>query len=130
MRLKKCNLCAMPYQDIGLPFCQTCMMAMEEQYMLVRDYLYDNPYESADKVAEETGVPQKVILYFIKDGRIQDVRTEGLLRCEQCGKPIDGGRFCKKCMSMLDERVLKPLQQTKETAGQDGERRPRMHTYN
>jgi hypothetical protein len=106
------------------------MLALEDQYILVRDYLYENPYESADKVSEETGVPPKVILYFIRDGRIQDVRTDGLLRCEQCGKPIDSGRFCKKCMSMLDERMIKPMQQTKETAAKSEERRHRMYTQN
>lgn len=128
MRLKKCDICTRPFQDMGLPFCPYCMQELEDQYILVREYLYDNPNASLEAVAEATGVPAKVILYFIKDGRVREVNTSGLLRCDQCGKSIDSGRFCESCMAKIDERVIKPLQAAQQAMKQKPSNTPRMHT--
>jgi len=137
MQLMKCKWCGRPFQSMGLPFCPKCMAELDEQYKPVRDYLYDNPNASIEQVVEDTGVSERVVLYYLKDGRLRMVNASGLLRCEQCGASIDSGRFCEKCQGKLEQRMVQPIRnrmnQEKEreraaAAKMEGNR-SRMHTY-
>ena len=64
-----------------------------------------------EEVVENTGVPEKVILYYLKEGRLSMVNATGLLRCEQCGATINFGRLCEKCQNKAEERIVQPMQQ-------------------
>lgn len=110
MQIAKCKWCGRPFQSFGLPFCPKCMQELDEQYKPVRDYLYDNPNATIEEVVAETGVPQRVILFYLRDGRLRMVNASGLLKCEQCGAPIDSGHLCEKCMGKLETRMVQPLQ--------------------
>ena len=112
------------------------MQMMDDQYKLVRDYLYDNPNAPIEEVVEETGVQEKIILYYLRDGRLQIAGSSGLLKCEQCGAAINSGRLCEKCMSKVNTRIVQPLQarQAREQAEQrraelEQDNSRRMYTY-
>ncbi|MEA5058890.1 MAG: MerR family transcriptional regulator [Clostridia bacterium] len=130
MQLMKCKWCGRPFQSIGVGFCPKCLQELDDQYKPVRDYLYDNPNATIDEVVEATGVSQRVILYYLRDGRLQMVNSSGLLRCEQCGAPINSGRFCEKCTNKVEQRMIKPLQnRVAQNRQQASEEVSRMHTY-
>ncbi len=114
MQLIKCKLCKKPFQSMGLQFCPECMKEIDEKYKPVRDYLYEHPNASIEEVSEGTEVSERIILYYLKDGRLSMAKASGLLRCEQCGAAINSGRFCEKCMAKLDERMLQPMQRRLE----------------
>lgn len=127
MKLKKCSLCGQLFPDVGVSYCSSCMEKMDEQFLIVRDYLYDNPYASIEEVSENTEVPNKLIIQFLKDGRLSIVNATGLLRCEQCGTSIDTGRFCAKCTQKIEERMVKPFMAAQKNKANKPVG-PRMHT--
>lgn len=132
MQLIKCKWCNKPFQSFGLSFCPKCIQELDEQYKPVRDYLYDSPNATIDEVVEATGVNQRVILFYLRDGRLQMVNSCGLLRCEQCGASINSGRFCDKCAGKMEERIIKPLQARMvkpRPESQEDHERSRMYTY-
>lgn len=133
MQLIKCKWCGKPFQSFGPSFCPRCMNELDEQYKPIRDYLYDNPNATIDQVIEATGVTERVILYYLRDGRLQMANSNGLLRCEQCGAAINTGRLCEACTSKLEERIVKPFQERitkmRNQEQQDGSKTSRMHTY-
>lgn len=101
----KCKLCGNLYQQIGFPFCNKCMREMDDKYRKVRDYLYDNTDATIEEVAEGTGVDERTIVYFLKDGRLQMKNASGVLRCEQCGASIKTGRLCAECIRKLGQKL-------------------------
>ena len=111
MQLSKCKWCGRPFQSTGMNFCPKCMQELDDHYKVVRDYLYDNPNAPIEEVVENTGVPEKVILYYLKEGRLSMVNATGLLRCEQCGATINFGMLCEKCQNKAEERIVQPMQQ-------------------
>ena len=70
-------------------------------FELVEQYLRDHPGANLEAVAEGTGIAKELILDFIRRGRLVTLNTEGLLRCEICGRPIDHGRICDDCAAKL-----------------------------
>lgn len=139
MRLAKCKWCGKPFQSFGIHFCPQCVQELDEQYKPVRDYIYDHPHACIEEVMEATGVDQRVILYYLRDGRLEMVNAGSLLRCEQCGAPVNSGRLCAACTGKVEERIIKPLQarmaqrreEAKEGEGRvyTSQDRGRMYTY-
>jgi len=87
---------------------------MDEDFIVVRDYIYENKRADMDKVSEETGVSKHVIMYLLKEGRliIEDLSDDGgggLLLCEICRKPIRTGRMCDHCKDSLASTMQKSV---------------------
>ncbi|HHY71384.1 MAG TPA: MerR family transcriptional regulator, partial [Thermoanaerobacterales bacterium] len=79
--------------------CPECLKKDEQEFDLVRDFLYDNPQASLEEISEATGISTKNILEYLKEGRLM-LRNDNvniLLSCELCGEPILSGRMCEKC---------------------------------
>lgn len=69
---------------------------------VVRRYLDENPGAEIPAVAEATGVSEKEIIRFIKEGHLVVFEAKGIkYPCEACGKPISIGRFCPTCGEKL-----------------------------
>lgn len=125
MQLAKCKWCGKPFQSFGLSFCPKCIQELDEQYRPVRDYLYDNPNATIEEVEEATGVSKRIVLYYLRDGRLQMTNSSGLLRCEQCGEPINSGRLCDKCASRIEQ--IKPIQARTAQTRRDDDGQSKMH---
>jgi len=110
MDMMRCRWCGKRFQSYGTMVCPTCLQELDEKYNPVRDYLYDNPNASIEEVVEETGVSERIILYYLKEGRLTMANASGVLRCEQCGAAISTGRMCERCQNKLNDRIAKPLQ--------------------
>jgi len=75
-------------------------MKLDEDFIEIREYLYDNEGASVEEVAEATGVSRKSIMYLLKEERLlvsESSAGSGILRCEACRKPINTGRMCAGC---------------------------------
>ena len=103
MNIIQCSLCKKPFQSIGGKVCVECLTKLDEDFVVVRDYIYENKKADVDKVAEETGVPKQHILYLLKQGRliVEDPSGGSLLYCEICKKPISTGKMCADCKAHL-----------------------------
>jgi len=99
-------------------------MKLDEDFIKVRDYLYDFEGAGIDEVSDATRVPRKSILYLLKEERLSvsgEIVGAGLLTCESCKKPISTGRMCAGCknevrssMQQATSAPVKPKQVAKE----------------
>jgi hypothetical protein len=66
--------------------CSNCTQLREKQFHTVYRYIVDHPDTTIPTVVEETEVPEKLVLEFIQQGRIQ-VSGEAMA-CAQCQQRI------------------------------------------
>ena len=76
-RTVRCRVCGNMYESEGIPSgaCETCRMAREEQYQVVRAVVREYPGITALDVHEVTEVPMEVILRYIDKGLLEVVST-------------------------------------------------------
>lgn len=116
MNIRNCSKCGKIYAYDGTSkLCPKCRKEEEEEFKRVKEYIYDHPEANIQLVSEETGVPVKKILRYLREGRLQlkDEHNNLILACERCGKPIKTGRFCDMCVAEL-QRELKGVVAKKE----------------
>ena len=100
-KIRQCRVCGRIFQSYGSSVCSNCTEEMDKAYIKVRDYIYGHPNADILEITKKTEVPEKWILDFLKEERLSLQNESLVLTCEQCGKPITTGRFCKNCISDL-----------------------------
>lgn len=105
---KKCKWCGTAFQYMGNPICPKCQDTLDADYKVAREFLYDNPNATIEQVVEGTGIDERAIIYFLRDERLKMAHASGLLRCEQCGAPIETGRYCEKCGDRISKQLNGP----------------------
>jgi len=109
LNIRNCKECGKIFQYDGISkLCYQCRKKDDERFNTVKQYLYENPKSSIEKVSEETGVSKETILRYLREGRLEIAEgTPGLvLDCERCGVAIRTGRYCKSCATAI-ERGMK-----------------------
>lgn len=110
LAISQCKKCTRLYQPLGnAPYCPTCMEELEESFDLVKEYIYHHPLANAVEISQETGVPEKDIFYFLKEGRLSVSENSGMLLCESCGRSIMTGRYCESCKKHLERELSSSL---------------------
>ena len=99
--VKQCKRCNRIFQSYGASYCPECAAEMEEEFDKVRHYLYEHSNANVFEIVKETGVSERAVLSFLKEGRLSIGDNNGFLKCENCGAPIDSGRYCAKCIKRL-----------------------------
>jgi len=92
--------------------CGDCLKKLDEDFILIREYLYEHDGAGIEEVSEATGVSRKSILYLLKEERLivgdENGEANGYLKCESCKRPIHTGRMCAGCKN----EVLSAIQQS------------------
>ena len=103
MSVQKCKRCNILFQypETGPILCPNCTKKDEEDFDVVRQFLYDHPLSSGQEVNEATGIPLESIIRWLKEGRLISLEITGILKCENCGSPIFSGKFCTECRYQL-----------------------------
>jgi len=105
MNIIQCTFCKRPFASIGGKVCPACLEQIDQDFITVRDYIYEHKHSNIDLIAEETEVSKQKIMYLLKEGRLiidsPDGEGGGLLHCEMCKKSISTGRLCKDCMGKV-----------------------------
>lgn len=102
--VRNCKRCGRVYNYIGgAPLCPACREKDEEDFKIVKEYLYKNPGASVSEVSDVLDIAVEKIKRFLKEGRLEIVGEDGnmFLECENCGKAIRTGRFCNECEKEL-----------------------------
>ena len=112
MDVRQCDFCRMPYQSTGKKICGDCLLKLDEEFIAIREYLWEHDLAGIDEVSEATGVLRKSILYLLKEERLivgdDNGYGGGILVCESCRKPISTGRMCAGCK----KEVLSAIQES------------------
>ncbi len=107
MKLKNCIRCGRVFAYIGNSLCPDCIQQDEEEFILVKEYIYEHPKARLHVIEQETGVSQAKILRFVREGRLEAEGNEDLLvTCERCHTPISEGRFCLNCINDLTKGMV------------------------
>jgi predicted amidophosphoribosyltransferase len=133
--VRACTFCGRLFQSTGPNICPECSVKLDEDFVRVREYLYDNPgHVDVLDIVNNTGVSEKAVLRLIKDGRLSRKGSEGEadLRCAICGAPISSGRLCRRCMedwkATMGEHGEAPVDADKRSAASK-DNINKMHTH-
>ena len=129
MGFKQCEFCRMPHEDMGKRVCGKCLLKLDEDFIKIREYLYEHDSAGIEEVSEATGVSRKSIFYLLKEERLivgdESGGVNGVLKCESCNKPISTGRMCAGCkkevIKVLNDsvRMVNIPKQRKEEAKEE-----------
>lgn len=112
MDVRNCKECGKIYNYDGFKTCPTCRRKDEEDFVKVKEYIYDNPGANISEVQEATEVDSSKIIEFLRQDRLEIGEGSNLLlECESCGVSIKSGRFCNKCKHDLEKEfggAIKP----------------------
>lgn len=129
---KQCKFCEKLFQSFGGSICHNCLEQIDEDFVAIRDYLYDQPGNiGVEAIHEGTQVPRNIILHLIKEKRltISDPSTSSVT-CEVCKRPISSGTMCQACMKTLFNKLQSTLPEPPEAKQKKTmeSKKPRMHT--
>lgn len=127
MDIRNCKRCNRLFQYNGIKYCPRCVLELDEAFIKVRDYLYKNPGANIVEVSEATGVEEKIILEFLRDGRLELKEPSPALTCERCEKPITTGRMCKECLALFEKGMKKGLNESARTVSELKHDTARVH---
>lgn len=133
--LRKCKWCGSLFQGSPTGICYSCIEKMDEEFLVARDYIYDHPSAKIAEVCEETGIEERTILHFLKEGRLSLSSNVGdILSCENCGSSIKSGRLCDNCKNKLKSAIHGVIE--KDKPKEQGSKKPlnykksdKMHIY-
>lgn len=103
--IRNCPRCGKIFSYIGRPICHSCLETEENEFKVVKEYIYDNPGATISEVAQETEVSVEKIMRFLREERLE-IKSENsnmILECERCGRAISSGRFCDNCKGDINK---------------------------
>jgi flagellar operon protein (TIGR03826 family) len=86
--------------------CEKCWREEEAAYDTVSKYMKKRENRAATmlQVVEATGVPESLILKFIKNGKLQITQFPNFgYPCDKCGAVIRTGRLCEDCANEIKD---------------------------
>ncbi len=103
MDVRNCKSCGKVFNYIGgQPLCPQCLKAMDDKFDDVKKYVYDHPGCGIQEVSEAMEVSVATIRRWLKEERLAfSEQSDIALNCENCGKRILTGRFCKECKNAM-----------------------------
>ena len=98
--LMNCPRCGNVFVQTIRDICEACYK--EEEAMFEKVYAFirkkENRQATLTEVCDATGVPERVVIRFIKQGRLRTAQFPHLsYPCESCGSPINEGNLCDTC---------------------------------
>ncbi|MHB1392768.1 MAG: TIGR03826 family flagellar region protein [Clostridia bacterium] len=103
--IRNCPRCGKIFTQMGRPICNKCIETEENEFKVVKEYVYDNPGATISEVSQETEVTVEKIMRFLREERLE-IKSENsnmLLECERCGRSINSGRFCENCKGEMNK---------------------------
>jgi len=120
IRVLKCPRCNRLFTKDRHPVCPECWRTEQENLDKVRRFLDENAGATAVQVADGTGVSEKDVIRFIKEGHLVAATGHAIeYPCDTCGKPISVGRFCPTCGEKLTKGLEGASKKIRRRADED-----------
>ena len=103
MEVINCPNCGKIFVKTGVRLCPDCLDLENEQEHKVTEYVRDNRQATVKQIVDATGVPEKIIMRMVKDGRFKESDLPIKFPCENCGAMITQGRFCRMCSEEMSQ---------------------------
>ncbi|SRR5260221_7947762 len=99
MNLANCSRCGKVYSAVpgGREFCPACVKEEDSNYLKIFHYLSTRPAATAQEIAQDNEIDIKEIHRYVRENRLQLVKGNRGLFCENCRIPIAQGKICGKC---------------------------------
>ncbi|GHU90327.1 hypothetical protein FACS1894202_09950 [Clostridia bacterium] len=81
--------------------CPDCIKEEDRKFVLVRNYMFENPTAGLDDLCEACDVSDDTVTRWLREGRLIAREGAPLLKCSKCGTPIAGGMYCQKCSDVF-----------------------------
>lgn len=92
------------YIGFGFRYCELCKKFDEEEFHIVRSYIYEHGTATMLEIEENTGVSNRRISQYLREGRLEIPENSPIfIKCDMCGTDIRSGRFCRACGSKLSK---------------------------
>lgn len=109
MSIANCNRCNKIFKKLyDRKICADCIQEEEDAYRRVVDFLEHNPGANLQQIAEGSDCEEKLILRFVREGRLTlldklggDVHVD----CKRCGTKITSGSYCASCMNEVGDAL-------------------------
>lgn len=107
MEVRTCKQCKRIFNYLtGPSICPACKDMLEEKFLVVKEYVRDNPKEGINEVAKANEVSINQIRRWIREERLSFSEDSGIgIDCESCGRMIRSGRLCQSCKDKLLGKV-------------------------
>ena len=99
MDVSNCKNCGRLFNAINRErICPNCQKLLDEKFVVVKEFLRENPNSSVEEVSKECEVSTKQIHQWVREERLtfSENSMEGI-ECERCGTMIKTGRYCEAC---------------------------------
>lgn len=127
--LRNCPRCGKLFTYRGKRVCEECAAEEERDFEKVKEFLKDKPGATVLEVTTATGLDQRKVLEFIREGRLTTLGLPNLTaECEQCGAPITSGRLCPRCAEKLKREIDGAAGSRHQKAGENEGYSGKMHT--
>jgi len=115
------------YMGFGFRYCPICKVFDEEEFSLVREYVYEHGTATMLEVEQQTGVSNRRIMQYLREGRLEIPESSPIfIRCDGCNTEIRSGRFCKACGSKLSKELTGVLTNEYEIGEEPKDRKGKM----
>lgn len=107
-----CKRCGNLFASLGIGsnICKKCVELDEEEFKLVKDYIFDNPSATFKDTVEATRVKGSRVRSYLRDGRLIIPDSSPIfINCENCGASIKYGRICPQCADILSNEMKKEM---------------------
>ncbi len=107
--LSNCPNCGQLFIKNTRSVCNSCYKQVELDFQSVYTFVRnkENRMSTIHEVSEATGVSEKQIFQFIREGRLKLTDYPNLgYPCERCGKnSVTQGKLCDECKKYIDNEI-------------------------
>jgi len=98
--IRYCKICGKMFEYKVSLMCPTCLLQMDKDFLVCRDYLDKHKNSTIKEMSEKTEVSEKIILSLMKEGRLM-IQGDAEFVCRKCGQAISSGKYCDHCLGEM-----------------------------
>lgn len=112
-KLRNCPICGKLFTDIGTGVCSSCYEKQRAKEKIVIEFVREHPHTTVAEICAATGASLKLVNTMVHRGQFLSFGGKVSYPCKHCGKPILQGKYCPKCLALLNEAIRNSSERAK-----------------